>query len=339
MSRRTVDLAAHINQTIERGHPADFPVVLRPLYYSTGAGHETGYVPNRLAVVRPDTGEALAVVSDRYELVPHQQLLNLVRKAADNLDVGPVPRGVYVDRRGARMRAIFKFPALARPVFSNDEICPCIKIENTYDATSRISVHIGAFRFVCTNLAVGGGGVFAGGFMAVHAGEIPVGRIAEQLSSFLTNFESIATTYRRWTEEHFDWDQLGAVMRLLPKRAGQIIEAGIRQSQVESVYSAYNVATNYATHRMRSARAAFDLLELINRGFQQQFGPDDPGDNNKAGGESPRPVFLVGDDCSWRAVPLRFTRRYGHPHRRSAEVSLLSLDDLRLVSRTELLCP
>jgi len=272
MSRRTVDLAAHINQTIERGHPADFPVVLRPLYYSQGAGVDTGYVAGRLGVVHGHTGECLAVVSNRYTLVPHQQLLALVHRAAADLDVGPVPRGVYVDRRGARMQAIFKFPALARPVFSRDEICPCIKIQNTYDATSRITVHIGAFRFVCTNLAVGGGGVFAGGFMAVHSGEIPVEQIAGQLSSFLTNFEGIATTYRRWLDERFEWDQLEVVMRLLPKSARQTIESGIRQSKVESVYSAYNIATNHATHRMRSARSAFALLELINRGFQQQFG-------------------------------------------------------------------
>ena len=303
MSRRTVDLAAHINHTVERGHPADFPVVLRPLYYSKGAGVDAGYVPKRLAVVHGDTGECLAVVSDRYKLVRHQQLLDLVRAAAADLDVGPVPRGVYVDRRGARMRAIFKFPALARSVFSRDEICPCIKIENTYDATSRITVHIGAFRFVCTNLAVGGGGVFAGGFMAVHAGEIPVQEIGRQLSDFLSNFEGITTTYRRWTEERFGWDQMEAVLRLLPKNAGQTIESGIRQSKVQSVYSAYNVATNHATHRMRSARSAFDLLELINRGFQQQFGPNNTGDNTRPGAKAPGRFFsLRGKSrlCAWR---------------------------------------
>lgn len=132
-------------------------------------------------------------------------------------------------------------------------------------------VHIGAFRFVCTNLSVGGGGIFAGGFMAVHAGEIPVEKIAEQLGSFLSNFDSIAETYRRWTEEKFDPGQLEKVIQVLPKRAGQVIEQDVRTSKVETVYSAYNVATNYATHRTRSVRTAFDLLERINRAFQLQF--------------------------------------------------------------------
>jgi hypothetical protein len=256
---------------VQRGHPADFPVTLKPLYYSTGEGNAAACVPNRLAVVRGDTDRAISVVSDRYQLVPHQQLLNIVDSATTYLDVGPVPRGIYVDRGGARMRALFKFPSLARPISKDDDVCPCIKIQNTYDTTSRIMVHIGAFRFVCTILAVGGGGIFAGGFMAVHSGEIPVEKIAEQLGSYLSNFDSIAETYRRWTKQRFDRDQLDTVIQVLPKRAGQVIEQGIRRSQVESVYAAYNIATNYATHRRRSVRTAFDLLERINRTFQQQF--------------------------------------------------------------------
>ena len=71
-TRSAVDLSTHINQTVERGHPADFPVVLRPLYYSAGDGATAQCVPNRLAVVRVDTGQAISVVSDRYKLVTHE---------------------------------------------------------------------------------------------------------------------------------------------------------------------------------------------------------------------------------------------------------------------------
>jgi hypothetical protein len=37
---------------------------------------------------------------------------------------------------------------------------------------------------VCTNLAVGGGGVFTGGFMAVHAGEVPITQVTNQLTNY-----------------------------------------------------------------------------------------------------------------------------------------------------------
>ena len=79
MTRRPVDLAAHINETAHRGHQADFPVALRSLHYSTEDSLED--VPRRRAVVRGDTGAILAIVSDRYTLVPHQRILDIVEEA------------------------------------------------------------------------------------------------------------------------------------------------------------------------------------------------------------------------------------------------------------------
>lgn len=269
-TRRTVDLASHLNQTIERGHAADFPIVLKPLYYGNDGAFEA--VPQRLAVVREDTGRAVAVVSDRYTLVPHQRILDSVEEAIKPLDVGPVPRGIYVDRQGARMRAIFKFPELAQPVLEGDDICPCLKIQNTYDGTARIAIHIGAFRFVCTNLAVGGGGVFAGGFMSIHAGEIPLDEVAEQVSTYLAGFAKIVETYRSWSEQWLEPGTFGKVLEGISAWHAKRIADAFRKEK-PTVYEAYNTATYYATHETRSYRTAFELLERINRSFQNVFAP------------------------------------------------------------------
>jgi hypothetical protein len=267
-AHRTVDLASYISQTVERGHAADFPIALRPLYYARNGSFES--VTARFAVVREDTGQPIAVVSDRYTLLPHQRILDAVEEAIKPLGIDPVPRGIYVDRNGARMRALFKFPTLARPVLGGDEICPCLRIQNTYDGTSRIAIHIGAFRFVCTNLAVGGGGVFAGGFMSVHSGEIPIEAVAEQLSSYLDGFERIVEVYRYWTSEWLENGSLARALEGIPKRHAKGIAEAFASSK-PTVYEAYNAATYYATHQTRSFRTAFDLLERINRGFQNSF--------------------------------------------------------------------
>ena len=269
MTRQTVDLTAYLSQIGALGHPADFPVTLKPVFVRTNGLFTP--LPNRLAVVREDTNETLAVVSNRYTLVPHERILNLVRTATEHLDVGPVPRGIYVDRQGARMRALFKFPSLAQPVLREDDLCPCLKVQNTYDGTSRIAVHIGAFRFVCTNLAVGGGGAFAGGFMSIHAGEIPIEKIARQLSSYLAGFEAIVRLYRYWAHRLLDSAALETLLEPLPARLAKSIRQEVAQSPSPTVYDTYNIATRYATHRMRSYRAAFDLLERINRTFQERF--------------------------------------------------------------------
>lgn len=217
MPLKTVDLSLHINKSIERGHPADFPVGLQPLSYIP-PGASLTELPNRLAVVRQDTGAVLGIVSDRYTLLTHQDLPGVFERAISSIDAGPVPSGIYVDRNGARMRAIFKFPALARQIRCSDEICPCLQIANTYDGTSRIKVIVGAFRFVCTNLAVGGGGVFASGFVSVHVGVIEVEQVARQLTDYLSRFELIVATYRRWLEIPVEPDARSKLFAPLGKR-------------------------------------------------------------------------------------------------------------------------
>jgi hypothetical protein len=269
MRRPPVDLSSHLNQTIERGHPADFPVALRPVFHAPNGLYEP--IANRRAVVREDTGEPLAIVSDRYALLPHQRILDTVHDAIEPLDVGPVPRGVYVDRQGARMRALYKFPTLARPVGQGDDICPCLQIRNTYDGTARIGIHIGAFRFVCTNLAVGGGGIFAGGFVSIHAGDIPIEQMAQQLANYLKDFEEIVTLYQAWADRRPEAGSLRSIFDNALKQRPERLWEALNKANPQTVYAAYNVATDYATHQTRSYRTAFDLLERINDGFQKTF--------------------------------------------------------------------
>lgn len=267
--RREVDLNAHINANVIKGNPADFPISLQPVFHEGPDGRRP--IPARRAIVREDTGQAIAVVSDRYTLVPHTRILDVVEQAIAPLDLGPVPRGIYVDRQGARMRAIFKFPTLARPVLGRDEICPCLQVRNTYDGTSRIAVHIGAFRFVCTNLAVGGGGAFAGGFVSIHAGEIPIEKMVDQLADYLTRFDQIVRLYRHWSEQRPDRRGLETVLKQCLKGRFDELRDEMLDATPATVFDAYNRLTHHATHRMRSARTAFDMLERTNTTFQKAF--------------------------------------------------------------------
>jgi hypothetical protein len=267
LRKRPIDLNSHFNADVIRGNPAEFAVTTRPVFYEDEHGHRE--IAARRAIVREDTGEALAVVSDRYILVPHTRILEVIERAIEPLDLGRVPRGIYVDRKGAGMRALFKFPTLARPVLRGDEICPCVQVKNTYDGTSRISVHIGAFRFVCTNLAVGGGGAFAGGFLSVHSGEIPIEKMADQLADYLTRFEVIVGLYRRWSEQPLNSDALPPLLKEVLQGRFENLYHELLAARSSTVFGVYNRLTRYATHEMRSARTAFDMLERVNTAFQK----------------------------------------------------------------------
>ncbi len=268
-TRHPVDLSSHLNANVIRGNPADFSVTLQPVFHDGQDGRKL--IAARRAIVREDTGQAIAVVSDRYTLVPHTRILDIIEQAIQPLDVGPVPRGIYVDHQGARMRAIFKFPALTRPVLGQDEICPCLQVRNTYDGSARIALHIGAFRFVCTNLAVGGGGAFAGGFVSIHAGEIPIEKMADQLADYLTRFDQIVRLYGQWSDERPERGALESILReSLNGRFGELRDEVLNATPT-TVFDAYNRLTRYATHNMRSPRTAFAMLERVNTSFQKMF--------------------------------------------------------------------
>ena len=268
-NRRPVDLASNLNVNVTRGNPADFPVTLQPVFHDGPDGRKL--IPARRAIVREDTGQAIAVVSDRYALLPHARIIEVVEQAIGPLDVGPVPRGIYVDSHGARMRALWKFPSLTQPVLGRDEICPCVQVRNTYDGSARIAVHIGAFRFVCTNLAVGGGGAFAGGFVSIHAGEIPIEEVANQLADYLTRFDQIVRLYRQWSEQRAKPEVLDAVLKQSLKGRFTELRDEMMSAVPSTVFEAYNRLTHHGTHSMRSARTAFDLIERTNTAFQKAF--------------------------------------------------------------------
>src|SRR6266850_2301105 len=272
MRKSAVDLNSHVNQTHLVGNPASFPLTIVPAMYRNPVTGLTEEIRNRDVVARADTGQSLSVVSNRYALVPHTTVLDTIDSALEGLDVGPVPRGIYVSGGGAKMRAIYKFPALERTLRVNaldrkqDRLCPLIKVTNSLDGTSKISIEIGAFSFVCTNFAVGGSGVFAGGFMAVHAGTIKIEPAGDQLRNFLFLFDQILDLFSHWSEIAAGADEHKRALENLPDRYSERLLA--KRSPQNSVFDVYNQATDFCTHQLRSASRALQLLSEVNRGFQ-----------------------------------------------------------------------
>jgi len=272
MRKSAVDLNSHVNQTHLVGNPASFPLTIVPAMYRNPVTGLIEEIRNREIVARADTGQSLSVVSNRYALVPHTTVLDTIDGALEGLDVGPVPRGIYISGCGAKMRAIYKFPALERTLKVNaldrkqDRLCPLIKVTNSLDGTSKISIEIGAFSFVCTNFAIGGSGVFAGGFMAVHAGTIKIEAAGDQLRNFLFLFDQILDLFSYWSEIPAGADEHQRALKELPDRYSQRLLA--KRSSRDSVFDVYNHATDFCTHQLRSASRALQLLSEVNRGFQ-----------------------------------------------------------------------
>jgi hypothetical protein len=281
---RLLDLNTHINEVHD--DTAILPAVrlaeLRVPHEwhntsATGESSGTEWIPERRfkAIQQMDTGEVVAVVSDRYNLVQHQDILTTVKDAFKSLDVGKVPYGIYTYGRGAKMDAIFKFPELAKAINGQDRLCPMIRVSNSYDASSRIRMELGAFRFVCTNFSIGGTGLFTGGFRAIHLGYHELSRFANGAEHFLGKFDEVMDTYRGWAETKLTDDKATEFLnRVCDTRWPLNHFVAMKKPFIgeKTVFDAYNGCTHYATHGTRSSRIAFDLLAWTNQTFAEVVG-------------------------------------------------------------------
>lgn len=260
MTRLPIDLATHLGAERLRGSAP--PVALRPVHDETGRP-----IPFARAVTRLDDGSTISIVSDKYTLVPHNRVLEIVDAAFSRLglDGDRLRGGAFLSRRGTRLDAFYKIPGLIREVVPGDRLCPLIRITNSYDKTTRITVQIGSFRVVCSNLAIMSWVADRFGFSAIHTGEIDIDHVRDELDKYIYHFDDVIETYRRWTDSPWrpsDAETLRDSLDGFGKKSVEIVPATAPHR-----FAAYNVLTNHATRGFRTAAQAIRFLGAVDRAF------------------------------------------------------------------------
>ena len=107
--------------------------------------------------------------------------------------------------------------------------------------------------------------------MSIHAGEIPIERMADQLTAYLTRFDQIVRIYRQWSEQRPQRHDIESILKQSLQGRFDALRDEMLTAPQPTVFDAYNRLTHHATHSMRSARTAFDMLERVNASFQRTF--------------------------------------------------------------------
>ena len=121
----------------------DFPVSLQKVY--TKAGKE---MPTVRAVVRDDTNEPIANVSNKYRLIPHMDVINAARGFISKL--GTPTEGFHIAKNGALIVGEYVYKDITHAV-KDDFVGLRVFIENSYNAKKRLTVKIGGLVLKCTN--------------------------------------------------------------------------------------------------------------------------------------------------------------------------------------------
>ena len=121
----------------------NYKVVSRPVY-GQGGNRIKGYQGN----FREDTGECLAITSDKYKIVHHQEVLETIES---NLDFGSFNRKVYSIKDGKRIYAVYDFTEQRRSIKEGDDVGFRLLAKNSYDGSSGVTLAAGLLRIICSN--------------------------------------------------------------------------------------------------------------------------------------------------------------------------------------------
>lgn len=223
----------------------NFPVELQPIYLPNKKE-----IPNKKAVVRTDTMDALGVVSNDYSIIKHGDVIDSFREAGKQYNV---EEKITLQRNGAQLFYQMKFPKIQMEAKKGDLVQMMMIAKNSYNGMNTLHVVFGAFRLVCLNGMVLGTDFFT--FHYKHIGQINQslnGQYKEVYKQYIDLFGQRTPMIQAMTKKEAKGDKLfdpkaTEMPEYLLKEAKTSFEAGKDQS----VWGYYNSLTYAVTHKRK----------------------------------------------------------------------------------------
>lgn len=124
----------------------DFPVKLEPVYDQVGEP-----IKHARAVVNQDNRDHIAVVSDKYTLVPHKLVVEMANIWAEQF--GILEPRVFLSKNGGVCIAQYTYKDIRGKVVG-DEVGLRLYVGNSYNRTRGVHASIGALVLTCMNGSV-----------------------------------------------------------------------------------------------------------------------------------------------------------------------------------------
>lgn len=229
----------------------NFPVELtaiRTRYKGTAIA-----IPDRKAVLRTDTLIPLGIVSTKYELLKHADVINGFRDALKDQHYNET---IKLAKNGAQLYATYSLPEHKVEVRKNDVISLQFIVKNSYDGTNALHITLGAFRVVCTNGMIIGKKFFT--FSQKHigseAGVVDSSVLKDKVNMIATQFAKTLPIMQDMAETPvtIDPDELFDHKKIkIPKYLLAFAAEEYRNAQDLSLWGFYNSLTYAITHHMK----------------------------------------------------------------------------------------
>jgi hypothetical protein len=231
--------------------PNFFPVGTAEIY-----DHKGRVIPGHKAIWREDTGDTLAIHSDKYSMVPYEEHFEIFERAIaeSNLDSGEMRIATDFQDNGAKIFRQYLFPKhtmMLDTKTSSHPIALRIYMFDSYDGSTAWQGRAGFFNFVCANSAIYGQEVDS--FRFKHMGDMheKVGHAAVMLTSAAEKFIANFPRLQRWPHVDIDPFMFTEVLEGLPqgnKTLSDELVARFAREAGGNLWDAHQVLTSWATH-------------------------------------------------------------------------------------------
>lgn len=223
----------------------DFPVKLMPVQ------SDKIIIPDKAAVIRTDTNEPIGLVSNRYGLLEHKEIINAFRSTFKN---DKIEEKITVAKNGAHLFAEYTFPNITFDVKKGDPVALKFIAKNSYDGSKSFQLTMGAFRLVCEN-----GMVIGKEFFSLTQRHIESGQSLKEVMPIKSILEDLKTSFsdktlpilKEMTKQKVGEEIFNSKELLLPKYLLNTAKEEYDKQNKDTVWDYYNSLTFAISHKLR----------------------------------------------------------------------------------------
>lgn len=244
-------------------NPSFFTPVETPVLVDKGDGPTA--VEGRKAIINPDNGEVLSIVSDRYRLITNEEVFSAFDTALSesNIDLTGAYKSVYVCGKGGKTYLNYSFPAYETTITDRvvgDTVRLSCGAVNGYDGNTMFSTTFDSYRLICKNSMVTASPISY--FAGKHTQNLLLEQAVEKIKRAIDVYCDHAGMYRRWADTPINGEDALKLLEKLSIKTGskteineKLFEQYKQQWSAESQllgsnrWALYNTMTHISSHR------------------------------------------------------------------------------------------
>jgi hypothetical protein len=234
-----------------------FPVEERKLIVQGGA-----VIPHKKAIVRSDTNQVLGIVSDRYKLVKHEEVIGCVNDALKEIGMKETERSLC--HNGANLFIKYRGNGeYSKEVKVGDIVRFGLEIFNSYNSSMPVGVVLIAERLKCVNGMIVPETLSS--FSVKHYGKLDLSDVRRKSLVILERIPIYLERWQSWSKKDLSVDIARQFFnRSFGKRMREMLfQKFLVEREEDTVWGLYNFFTRYLSHEIRTRRGNEQNLRML----------------------------------------------------------------------------